>query len=242
MPENNPEDRVRIKNIITFPFKAKNGTVVEGDVQTFTRTKYTRLSIINPDGTPGTREQSYEEPFEWDFAAMGFCWAWGGKWYSLNPGESRTMSRFLAEHAAKHMVDYLMYREYATTKTITADNQIRYNDNVLKDQRERDRLMNQIVVGVEEYVTPDNDDFDTKLAKRFGGDFDEKASPVLSKLDFMIEEVDQDIKPMPQEKAVKPTSDPELKAQREEADLYGIPYADKDSAATIKANIIKQMA
>ncbi len=241
MPENNPEDRVRIKNIVTFPFTARNGTVVDGDVQTFNRTKYAKVPIVNPDGSPGTREQSYDEPFEWDFRTMGFCWAWGGKWYSLNPGETRTMNRFLAEHAAKHMVDYLMTREYLTTRTVTADNQIRYNDNILLNQKERDRLMNQIVVGVEEYVTPDNDDFDTKLARRYGGDFEDRAAPVVNKLDFMIEEVDQDA-PAPAERskpAVPPTDNPDLKAAREEADVWKVPYVASDSAAQIKAKILK---
>lgn len=234
MPERNPEDRVRIKNIVK---------IEEDDVQSFRRIKLRREVIRLQDGTEGSREREYEEPFEWNFR-KGFCWAWGGVWYWMEPGEERTMYRFLAEHAAEKMVDYLLNREYLATKRVDTDGVPHYAGNILQNAQKKEKLLNQIILGTEQWAEPDTESFDAKLAAQFGGGFDDQVGPKVDMRDVSIDEVDQGSKadPRTERKAVPPTDNPELKAAREEADLYEIIYTAADSAKMIRDRIVKAMA
>ena len=234
MPEHNPEDRVSIKNIIQLQ---------EDDIQTFTRTKYRTESITKIDGTQENRQREYKEEFQWNFKD-GFFFAWGGQYYWLRPGQTKTYYRFIAEHAANKMADYLLTREYMATKTVDSDGVPHYANNILQNAQKRQSLLNRIIQGVEEWAIPDTDDFDAKLAREFGGDFDQAAKPLVNSADFMLNEVDQDSKPAKavERAEVPPTDNPELKKAREEADLYQIVYTASDSADVIKKKILKAMA
>lgn len=234
MPEHNPEDRVRIKNIVK---------IEEDDVQQFSRTKYYREPIIGPNGEQTTRERQEQERFNWNFKD-GFFFAWGQQYYWLKPGEQKTYSRFLAEHAANKMIDYILTKEYLATKTVDSDGVPHYQNNILQNPQKREKLLNEIIMGVEEWSVPNNDTFDMKLAREFGGNFENEITSLKNNADITIlDEVDQGVPSpkVPERKTVPPTSDPELKKIREEADLYEINYTEKDTIDTIKARIIKAM-
>lgn len=234
MPEHNPEDRVRIRNIVELE---------EDDIQTFKRIRTHKETITGPEGMPVTRERQHDEPFDWNFKD-GFFFAWGGQYYWIKTGETKTYYRFLAEHAADTMATYLITREYLATKTVDSDGVPHYKSNILQNAAKREELMNKIIVGVEEWANPDNSDFDQKLARQFGGNFEQEVAPKINTADFMLNEVDQDNRPVKKVERVQvaPSSDAELQKTREEADLYEIVYTEKDTKEAIKSRILKAMA
>lgn len=234
MPEHNPEDRVFVKNIIELN---------EDDIQTFWVTRYKKMAQVDANGQVVNKDIPYEKEIEWNFKD-GFFFFWGGKVYTLKPGEQKTYYRFLAEHCAKHMVDYLINREYQASKKMGEDGIPRYNKNILNNEIVKKKLWNKIILGVEEWYGGGEDDFDTLLAKQFGGDFEEIAKETVSGEDTELPEVDQSTREAekPVKRSVPPTDDTELAKIRDEADLIGIEYTDSDTVASLKARIIKEMA
>lgn len=241
MPQHNPEDRVRVKNIVD--------TKGEDDFQTFWITRYVKVPALNERGEPTNKEVPEQKRIEWNFK-KGFFFGWGQKFYSLRPGEEKTYPRFLAEHCAKHMVDYILNKRLLATRTLDENGVPKYKNQIITEH-EKQKILDEIIVGVEEWHEGNDKDFDTLLNEQYGGDFESEAREKVDKLDYKIPqdkdfelpEVSQD-EPTNIEKPAKitPTDDLELQKMREEADAYAIPYTDKDTTESIKAKVLREMA
>jgi hypothetical protein len=241
MPEHNPEDRVRVKNLVNDILREDG--IDPSYVQTFWITRMRKVSGFDANANPTTREVPEEKEIEWDFS-RGFFFFWGGKAYTIRPGETKAYYRWMAEHCVGHMVQYILNRKYQSTKRMDPDGTPRYDNNILSNQVLRKTLVNRLVEGVEEWFGGSEDDFDTMLARQFGGDAESAIVERTDAFDTELPEVSQDeplAAPRPSE-AVPATSDPELAKAREEADANGIAYKATDSATTVKAKIIKEMA
>lgn len=234
MPQHNPEDRVRVRNIVAPE---------ADDIQTLWITRYRKDRQIDANGQQVTKEFPYEKEIEWNFKD-GFLFFWGGKAYVLKRGEERTYSRFLAEHCAKHMVDYVLNKKYLTTKRMGDDGTPRYDQNILNNEILKKKIRSEIIVGVEEWFEGQDDDFDTMLANKFGGDAESLMTEKVNKEDFQLPEEEQDevIKNIPSKEPIKPTTDSELQKMRDEADALALEYSQTDTAETIKKMIVKEMA
>ena len=237
MPEHeqSPEDRVRIKNIIK----------TDGDdIATFWRKVYRKEGVLDLNGGAAVREVASEQEFEWNFA-KGFFFSWGSEYYVIRPGEEKVYPRFLADHAVKHMVQYMLNKEYQATRKNMESGLVSYNNNILNNEAKKKAYRNQIIVGVEEYRGASNDSFEQILAREFGGNFDEVASPQISHEDTLItkDDIEQYTPPAPvkPKDIIPPTDNPELARMREEADANGVDYTASDSAQVIKNRIIKAM-
>lgn len=210
-------------------------------------TRYKKVSRVLDSGEQVTREMSFERDIEWDYG-KGFFFAWGGKFYTMKPGEEKVLYRFLAEHCAEHMANYLMTRKYLSTRRDGEGGTYLYDNGILNNQVLKKQLLNRIIVGVEEWNERSDDDFDMMLARQFGSDgtLGEMGSEREDPADTLItkDEVDQTSPPPKsrEREEVPPTDDPELKAAREEAEAYGIEFSAKESAESIKRKIIKAMA
>lgn len=234
MPEHNENDRVRIKNIINID---------EDDIKTFWVPRYQKIDTIDQNGIPAKKEIIYQKEIEWNFKKGFFC-AWGSKFYTLKPLEEKTYPRFLAEHIADKIAEYLLNKEYLATKKVLDSGIITYNNNILNNKIKRKTLMNQIVIGIEEWNNASDNDFDTMLANQFGGDFQSVVEEKVDKLDFELQEIDQDDKPLKvrvQEEIPK-SDNKDLQSARDEAEANGIIYSASDTVQTIKNKIIKAMA
>lgn len=237
MPQHNPEDRVRVRNIV-----APEGD----DIQTLWITRFRKEKSIDANAQEVVKEFPYQKEIEWNYAD-GFLFFWGGKAYVLKRDEERTYSRFLADHCAKHMIDYILNKRYIATKRMKDDGTPQYDNNILQNEVLKNQIRNQIIVGVEEWFEGGDEDLDTLLAKKFGGDVDSMVKDRVNHDDMELEGIDQGeedeiIKEIEKPKPVQPSSDPELQAIREEADGYGITYGDKESKESIKNRILKEMA
>lgn len=237
MPQHNPEDRVRVRNIVE----------PEGDdIRTFWITRLRKEKVRDLNGNEAVRSVPYEEEIEWNFKD-GFFWAWGGKYYSMKPGEERTMDRFMADHCAKHMVDHILAKRLKATRRMVAGVP-EYDNGILTDEVEKKKIRNRIIVGVEEWYEANDEDFDTILNRKYGGNFDELAK-ISENNDSreigFVEEVQQDDMPSVPKKPAKAkaaTDDPELSRMRAEADTLAIDWSESDDASSIKARILKEMA
>lgn len=235
MPQHNPEDRVRVKNILN---------VEDDDIRTFWITRYRKEEIVDANGNKGTRDIPYDKEIEWNFKD-GFFFLWGGRPYVLPPNSEKVYLRFLAEHCAKHMVDHIMNNELLATRRLDADGIPHYSNGILNNEVKRKKLMNEVIVGVEEWYNGGDEDFDAILSKQFGGDAEGMMKEVVDKRDVEIgTEFDQTdtMGKKAERKPITPTSNPELQSARDEADLYAIEYTDKDTVDSIKAKVLKEMA
>lgn len=70
---------------------------------------------------------------------------WDGRPHRIKPGETRRMPRYLADHFAKYLIDYILStREEKEKKT-----------GLTKNRLERKQLYDQIIVGVDSYYNGD---------------------------------------------------------------------------------------
>ncbi|MDI6808167.1 MAG: hypothetical protein QME66_04180 [Candidatus Eisenbacteria bacterium] len=65
--------------------------------------------------------------------------------YRIKPGETRRLPRFVANHYAKHLTDHILSIKGIKEK----------NDFVIRDDRERDRVMGEILLRVEDHFMED---------------------------------------------------------------------------------------
>lgn len=75
---------------------------------------------------------------------------WDGRPHRIKAGETRRMPRYLADHFAKHLIDYILIeREKREKKT-----------GLLKNRLERANLYKQIITGVDSYYNGDMWDYE----------------------------------------------------------------------------------
>ena len=237
MPQHHPEDRVRVKNIVS------NAT---DDVQTFFLTRQKKVQSLGADGQPKTTEVPYEREIDWNFKD-GFFFMWGGKAYVMRPGEEKTYPRFLANHCVKQQIQYILNDRHQKSKRVLETGVIMYDRNILNNQVLKKQLANEIIVGVEEWYEGTDDDFDAILNKKFGGDIESYLNDdaPTNKEDFELKEIDDyETKPLevPELKERKATTDKTLQKLRDEADAFSVQWNEGDTADQIKEKVMKAMA
>lgn len=234
MPQHHPEDRVRVKNIVS-PGDPK---------ETFFLNRLKKVPHFDQEGRETTRQVPYVQEIEWDFA-NGFFFIWGGQPYRMAPGETKTYYRFIADHCVKNQVQHELNKRLMASRYLTADGQPRYKDSILTDRNLRKQLHDQIVVGVDEWYVRNDDDFDAIVSREFGGGAQEfvEGAQVVDKNDTLLpeEELDDVVIPMDKPKRHAKTTDEAVAKLREEADSFGVDYADSDSAEDLKAKLVKAM-
>lgn len=238
MPQHHPEDRVRVKNIVSSP---------EDDIQTFYINRVRKERVVDVNGIPSTRDFPYEQEILWNFK-KGFFFIWGGKPYVLAPGQEKTYPRFLANHCAKQQVQYILNKRHQATKQVLPTGIIMYDQNILKNKVLAKQLTDQVIVGVEEWYEGAEDDFDAIVNKEFGGDIDSyMTDEPTNKEDFTLPEVDdyEEITKEEEAKVKKPiprSSNKDLQTLRDECDASGVEWEEGDNVDQLKGKLVKMMA
>lgn len=236
MPTANPDDRVRIKNIVE----------PDGTVQTFWITRYKKQMKLDHQGNAKPIEVPYEDEIEWEFK-NGFFFLWGGKAYVMKPGETKEYPRFLANHCMKEQIQYILNKRYDASKRVMENGIVTHEKGILTNQLMKKELEKQIMVEVVEYVDGIEDDFDAILGKKYGGDYESylNQESEVDKRDVEIEVPDDlaDLKkPSETPKERKATDDAALQLLRDECEVMGIEWSDTDTVNQLKARIKKEMA
>lgn len=236
MPQHHPEDRVRVRNIINPD---------HDDIQTFFLTRYQKIQSLDINGQPRTVEIPYEKEVQWNFKD-GFFFMYGGKAYMLNPGQEKTLPRFLANHCVKNQITHILNERYLKSKKELENGTVVYDRNILNNQILKKQLANEIIVGVESWFEGNDSDFDTIINKKYGGDIDSYIDndPSLNKEDVEIslndeEDMPLELKPTKERKIV---SDSDLQKLRDECDINAIEWTEADTIKTLKDRLTKMMA
>lgn len=77
---------------------------------------------------------------------------WDGRPHRIAPGATRKMPRYLADHFAKHLIDYILVKREREEKKL----------NLVQNKAERVKLYKQIIVEVESYYNEDLFNFDAE--------------------------------------------------------------------------------
>jgi hypothetical protein len=104
------------------------------EVSTYTATEV--LSIKDPDREQPVRE--YSENVTKIDHAKGFGVLYGGRLFTIAPGMTRNLPRYIAEHFAKHLIDHLLNKR-------DLDGRL----NLINNEGEREKLYNQIIIDEE---------------------------------------------------------------------------------------------
>lgn len=136
-PKEHPEDTLIVRNILIG-----DDTEVE-DVIPYANA---RASIDPSTGQQHFVNQIDTNLFEYSWNTKEFFEVrWDGRPHRIKAGEIRRMPRYLADHFAKYLIDFiLIHRE--TREKVTG---------LLKNRLERAKLYKQIIVGVDSYYNGD---------------------------------------------------------------------------------------
>jgi hypothetical protein len=140
-PKEHPEDTLIVRNILVG-----DNTEVE-DVIPYANAR--------PGVDPSTGGQHFVNQIETN--VFEYSWntseyfevRWDGRPHRIKAGETRRMPRYLGDHFAKYLIDFiLMHREEKEKVT-----------GLLKNRLERAKLYKQIIIGVDSYYNGDMYDF-----------------------------------------------------------------------------------
>lgn len=232
MPTHNPEDRVRVKNIVS---------TTEDDHQTFYLARLRKIPFLDANGNMRDKEVPYDQEISWNFKD-GFFFLWGGRAYMLKPNEVKSYPRFLANQCAKEQVQYLINKQHAASKRVTSDGITLYGTNILNNKTLKDQIKRQVFIGVESYYEQDDSDFDSVVNKQFGGNAEEFMRESVDPEDYELPTEEQEI-PVPIKTEVTPkatTSNLDLQKLRDECDANTIEWSENDTIVMLK-NRIKDM-
>jgi len=133
MPQKDPNDLLLVRNI---DLNSKSVT-----------TDIIKRPFTHKDPEGKETYTSYEEvETSWDHS-LGFRFYYGGKPFTLKPGEKRVMPRYLADHFVKHLLDHMLNEEAQRTK----------NNSIFKNPAKRKELTDQIVEGVYQFANSEDD-------------------------------------------------------------------------------------
>ena len=236
MPQHNPEDRVRVKNIVTPD---------ADDIQTMWTTRQRKVKGLDANGNETTKEVPYELEFEWNFA-KGFLFFWGGKAYTLGRDAEKEYPRFLADHCIKGMVDYILTAKHLKSKRTTESGLDIYDKNILGNEVEKKRLRNLAMLGVSSWYDGEDEDFDALLNKQFGGDVDSMIAKKNNE-DFELPTEDDEpikvkLKQPEVEKTIPQSKDVELQKLRDECSATSVDFTEGDTVSSLKAKLLKEFA
>lgn len=161
-PKEHPEDTLIVRNILVGD---------ETEVEDVIPYANARPSIDPSTGQQHFVNQIDTNLFEHSWNTREFFEVrWDGRPHRIKAGETRRMPRYLADHFAKYLIDFiLMQRE--TKEKVTG---------LVKNRLERGRLYKQIIIGVDSYYNGDMYDYERE------GNFVEKQVSDLNKVDNAI--------------------------------------------------------
>lgn len=141
-PKEHPEDTLIVRNILVG-----DDTDVD-DVIPYANAR--------PGVDPNTGAQHFVNQIDTDLyehtwnTSEFFEVRWDGRPHRIKAGETRRMPRYLADHFAKYLIDFiLMQREDKEKLT-----------GLLKNRLERQKLYKQIIIGVDSYYNGDMYDYE----------------------------------------------------------------------------------
>lgn len=132
-PQEHPEDILVIRNILVDDNNEINDTIPYSQSQQDIDPTTGQAHFIN-------RQQTNQYLHKWNTKDY-FEVRWDGRPHRIEPGKIRLMPRYLGEHFAKHLIDYILTREEDKRKVTNLKN------NMVR----RQGLYNQIVEKVESY-------------------------------------------------------------------------------------------
>ena len=124
VPEKSPEDVLVVHNI----------DIDCDEVSTYTATEV--LSIKYPEGEQPIRD--YSENVTTIDHSKGFGVLYGGRLFTIAPGATRNLPRYIAEHYAKHLIDHILCKRDKDGKL-----------NLINNEQERAKLLSQIIIDEE---------------------------------------------------------------------------------------------
>lgn len=141
-PKIHPEDILIVRNILVGDDKDVEEPISYANARPMVDPTTGQQHFVNQIST-GLFEHSWNTK---DFFEV----RWDGRPHRIKPGETRNMPRYLADHFAKYLIDYiLLQREDKEGLT-----------GLLKSRLEREKLYKQIIVGVSSYYNGDLFDYE----------------------------------------------------------------------------------
>lgn len=141
-PKEHPEDTLIVRNILIG-----DDTEVE-DVIPYANA---RPSIDPSTGQPHFINQIDTNLFEYSWNTREYFEVrWDGRPHRIKAGETRRMPRYLADHFAKYLIDFILTQREKNEKLT----------GLLKNRLERAKLYQQIIVGVDSYYNGDMWDYE----------------------------------------------------------------------------------
>lgn len=141
-PQEHPEDTLIVRNILIG-----DDTEVEEVIP---------YANARPAIDPMTGQQHFVNQidtnlFEHSWNTKDFFEVrWDGRPHRIRAGETRNMPRYLADHFAKYLIDYILLQREDKEKVT----------GLLKNRLEREKLYKQIIVGVSSYYNGDMWDYE----------------------------------------------------------------------------------
>lgn len=141
-PKEHPEDTMTVRNILVG-----DDTEVE-DVIPYANA---RPSVDPSTGAQHFVNQIDTNLFEYSWNTKEFFEVrWDGRPHRIKAGETRRMPRYLADHFAKYLIDFILIHREDREKVT----------GLLKNRLERAKLYKQIVIGVDSYYNGDMFDYE----------------------------------------------------------------------------------
>lgn len=141
-PKIHPEDTMIVKNILIGDNHEMQDVIPYANA---------RQSIDPSTGAQHFVNQIETNIFEnvWNTSDY-FEVRWDGRPHRIKPGETRRMPRYLADHFAKYLIDYILSAREENEKLT----------GLVKNRLERQKLYDQIIVGVDSYYNGDGWDYE----------------------------------------------------------------------------------
>jgi hypothetical protein len=140
-PKEHPEDTLIVRNILVG-----DDTEIE-DVIPYANA---RPGIDPATGAPHFVNQIDTNQFEHSWNTKDFFEVrWDGRPHRIRPGETRRMPRYLADHFAKYLIDFILSQREEREKLT----------GLVKNRMERAKLYKQIIAGVDSYYNGDLYDY-----------------------------------------------------------------------------------
>lgn len=140
-PKEHPEDTLIVRNTLVG-----DDTEIE-DIIPYANA---RPGVDPATGAPHFVNQIDTNLFEHSWNTRDFFEVrWDGRPHRIRPGETRRMPRYLADHFAKYLIDFILARREEKEKLT----------GLVKNRLERSKLYKQIIVGVDSYYNGDLYDY-----------------------------------------------------------------------------------
>lgn len=140
-PKEHPEDTLIVRNILVG-----DDTEIE-DVIPYANA---RPGIDPNSGAQHFVNQIETNVFEYSWSTKDFFEVrWDGRPHRIKAGETRRMPRYLADHFAKYLIDFILSQREEKEKVT----------GLVKNRLERAKLYKQIIIGVDSYYNGDLYDY-----------------------------------------------------------------------------------